>query len=95
MQPEVDAVVKECMLWESRIIHSACITYLTPEEIHTDYHMPTLPYPLLKQEVQYMKKRFLPKCQPSELGGYENIPITDYQVANIEKNQPTWRVTWM
>lgn len=95
MQQEVDAIVKECMHWESRIIHSACITYLTPEGIHADYHMPTLPYPLLKQEVQYMKKRFLQEFQPNELGGYANVPISDYQVADIEQNQPTWRITWM
>lgn len=95
IQREVDELVKECMQWEARVIHSACIVYLKPEAIHTDYHMPTLPYPLLKQEVQLMKKTFLPECQPNELGGYAQVPIQDYQVMDIEKKQPRWRQTWM
>ncbi|KAI5081241.1 hypothetical protein GOP47_0004424 [Adiantum capillus-veneris] len=91
IQWEVDAVIKECMDWERRLLHSVCIVYLTPEAIHADYHMPTLPYPLLKQEVQLMKKKFLPECPTYELGGYAQVPIQDRQVADIQKNQPTWR----
>lgn len=95
MQQEVDAIVKECMHWESRIIHSACMVYLALEDIQADYHMPTLPYLLLKQEVQLMKKRFLPKCSTNKLGGYAQVPIQYYQVVDIEQHQPTWRTTWM
>lgn len=95
MMREVDDIIKECMHWEARVIHFACILYLKPEEIHADYHMLTLPYPLLKQEVQLMKKRFLPECQPNELGGYAQVPIQDYQVVDIEQNQPKWRNTWI
>lgn len=51
IQVEVDDITRSCMEWELKILHSTCIHYLTAEAIHTDYHMPTLPYPLLKQEV--------------------------------------------
>ena len=71
----MDATVKECMEWEQTLLHSACIVYLTPEGIHADYHMPSLPFPLLKQEVQLMKKKYKLECPLNELGGYEQVPI--------------------
>lgn len=43
-----DIIIRECMEWERRILKSACLSYFTAEDIHKDYHMPTLPYPLLK-----------------------------------------------
>ena len=88
----MDEITKSYMEWELKVLHSTCIHYLTIEAIHTDYHMPTLPYPLLKQEVQLMKSKFLPDCPTNELGGYTQVPIQDYQVAKIQQNQPTWRV---
>ena len=45
--------------------------------------MPTLPYPLLKREVQLIKKKYLPECPTNELGGYEQVPITDAEVEAI------------
>ena len=83
------------MEWEQRVLKSACIAYLTAEDIHKDYHMPTLPLPLLKQEVQYMKKKYRPDCPLNEFGGFENVPITEYKVVEIEKNQPKWRIRWL
>lgn len=95
IQMEVDAIVKDCMHWENNIIHLACLSYLTPEEIYSDYHMPTLPFPLLKQEVILMKKILLPVGPTNELGGYANVSIQDHQVADIESQQPKWRVSRM
>ena len=92
---QTDLIVKECMEWEQRILHSACLAYLSAEEIHKDYHLPTLPLPLLKQEVQFMKKKYRPECSVNELGGYENVPVSEYKVMEIEKNQPTWRINWL
>ena len=46
--------------------------------------MPTLPYPLLKKEVQLLKEKYLPECPTNELGGYEQVPIEDHQVAAIQ-----------
>lgn len=56
MTREVDLVVKECIEWEKRILHLAWLAYLTPEELHVDYHMPGLHFPVLKREVQMMMK---------------------------------------
>ena len=39
--------------------------------IQASYHMPTLPYPLLKQEVQLLKQTLLPQSPTNELGGYQ------------------------
>ena len=82
------------MEWERRILHSACITFLTPAALHASYHMPSLPYPLLKLEVQMLKRTLLPECPTNELGGYAQVPIRDSQVMDIEKNQPRWRQIW-
>ena len=71
IQGEVDETLKSCMELELKVLQFACIHYLIAEDIHKDYHMPTLPYPLLKQEVQLLQQKFLPKCQTNELGGYE------------------------
>ena len=68
---EVDGTVKGCMEWELKVLHSACIHYLTAGDLQKDYHMPTLPYPLLKQEVQLLKAKYLPECPTNEIGGYE------------------------
>ena len=57
--------------------------------------MPTLPYPLLKLEVQMLKQSLLPQCPTNELGGYQGIPVADYEVLEIEKNQPKWRAIWL
>ena len=76
---------------EQLILHSSCIVYLTPTESATDYHMPTLPYPLLQREVLFMKLRHLLECPPNELGGYKDVSIdavaasSDYdQSAKVE-----------
>ena len=50
--------------------------------------MPTLPYPLLKREVQLIKSKYLPECPTNELGGYEQVPIMDTEVEAIQQNQP-------
>ena len=87
-------VQKDCMEWERRILHSACITLLTPAALRASYHLPTLPYPLLKLEVKLLKQTLLPQCPINELGGYQQVPIKDYEVIDIETNQPRWRQTW-
>lgn len=83
------------MEWENRIVHSVCILYLAPQEAMTSYHLPTLPYLLIKQEILLMKKKYLPECPTNELDGYENIPIEDAQVEAIVENQPKWREDWL
>lgn len=95
IQGEVDHTVKSCMEWELKVLHSACIHYLTAGNIQKEYHMPTLPYLLLKKEVQQLKEKYLPECPTNELGGYEQVPIEDHQVAAIQLNQPPWRVSWL
>ena len=74
IQGEVDEIVKGCMEWELKVLHSACIHYLTAEAIHIDYHMPTLP----QQEVQLLKQKFLLDCPTKELAGYEEVPIQHF-----------------
>ena len=44
-------IQKDCMEWERRILHSTCITLLTPAVVRASYHLPTLPYPLLNLKV--------------------------------------------
>ena len=66
-------VVKDCMEWERRILHSAALTFLTPESIGENYYMPTLPYPLLKQEVLLLKQRLLPQCPTNEIFKWRQI----------------------
>jgi len=79
-----------------RILHFACIVYLTLENlVVADYHMPTLPYPLIKKEVLLMKQKFLPQCQTKKLGGYANVAIEDFEVSQILENQLPWRKSWL
>lgn len=44
IQVKVDVVVKECMEWKDRILHSVYIVYLTHIKHTTYYNMPTFPY---------------------------------------------------
>lgn len=88
MQNEIDEIVKECMQWEKDIIHSATLA------LTSDYHMPTLPYPLLKQEVFMIKKQYLPQCPIDQLGGYNTIRLEDWEVLNIMDNHPRWWIRW-
>ena len=74
------------MEWDQRTLHLACLTFLTLGALHASYHMPSLPYPLLQQEVQMLKQSFLPDCPTNELGGYEGVPIKYFKVIEIEKN---------
>lgn len=94
MQMETDEIVKECLQWERQIINSAALAYLTPKEVTADYHMPSLPYPLLKQEVYMVKKQYLPQCPIDQLGGYSQVRLEDWEVSDIMTNQPTWRARW-
>ena len=94
MAQSEDDIQKDCMEWERRILHSACITLLTPSAVRASYHLPTLPYPLLKLEVELLKQTLLPQCPLNEMGGYQQVPIKDYEVMDIERNQPKWRQTW-
>ena len=91
MTQSIDDIQKDCMEWERRILHSACITLLTPAAVRASYHLPTLPYPLLKLEVELVKQTLLPQCPINELGGYQQVPNKDYEVIDIETNQPRWR----
>ena len=84
IQGEVDETVRRCMEWELKVLHSTCIHYLTAEDIRTEYHMPTLPYPLLKREVHLLKNKYLPECPTNKLGGYEQVPIQDVKVEAIQ-----------
>ena len=77
IQTEVDEVVKSCMEWELKVLNSTCIHYLTIKAIYADYHMPTLPFPLLKEEVQLIINKFLPDFPTNELGGYAQVRIQD------------------
>ena len=46
------------------------------------------PLPSLKREVQLIKQKYLLECPTNELGGYEQVPITDAEVEAIQENQP-------
>ena len=59
MSRESRRMIRDCMDWEKRVLHSASQTMLTPENIQEHYKVPTLPYPLLKQEVQLLKQTLL------------------------------------
>ena len=71
MTQSTDDIQKDCMEWERRILHSACITLLTPSAVRASYHLPTLPFPLLKLEVELLKQTLLPQCPLNEMGGYQ------------------------
>ena len=87
--------LKECMEWEHKILESAALTMLTPKDIQQNYRTPQLPLPILKLQVKMLKTKLLPQCPTNELGGYAEVPIKDYEVMDIELNQPKWRKTWM
>ena len=56
--------------------------------------MPSFPYLLFKQEVQMLKQSLLRECPTNELGGYEGVPVKDYEVIETQRNQPKWRQIW-
>ena len=93
---EVDAVVKECMEWEKHVLHLANLTYLKHGVGTIDYHMPTLPYPLIKQEVLLRKNTHIAQCPPIEdLGGYLPVIMDQWRGVTLFANQPAgWRLTW-
>ena len=77
---ELKPLLKAIMEWEHRILHSANVYYLNRGDATADYHQPTLPLPLLKQEVIHSKKQFLPGIREEELGGYEPITMEQWKI---------------
>ena len=80
IQTEVDEV--DGMGAKSAALHLHSLSHCA-KAIHADYHILTLPFRLLKQEVQLMKNKFPPDCLTNELGGYAQVPFQDYQVVEI------------
>lgn len=92
---ETNPLIRENMEWERRILHSGCLALLTPEDFKKPEFGPSLPYALLKLEVLQIKQRLQINVPTNELGGYAQIPVKDYEVAEIEANQPEWRKNWL
>jgi len=91
---ELEPLIQECMNWELKVLHSANISYLKRGDATGDYHQPTLPLPLLKQEVIHNKKQFLPRINDEERGGYEIITMEQWENPAELPNQPKWRINW-
>ncbi|WP_208972694.1 hypothetical protein, partial [Escherichia coli] len=52
IEESLEPLQKECMEWERRILHCANLSFKKPEEATKAWNQPTLPYALMKHEVQ-------------------------------------------
>ena len=90
----LDPILKECMEWERRILHSANLVFFECSDAYKSYNKPTLPYALIKHEQLKTKERLTPNCSQEEIGGYAPITLDQWRTRAVLENQPTWRITW-
>ncbi|MCO5557957.1 hypothetical protein L7F22_011531 [Adiantum nelumboides] len=66
---------KENLLYEKKVMESAALAFLQPEEQNKDFGHDFLPLPLMCHEAILWKEKMRPAVPRNEEGGYEDIPL--------------------
>ncbi|MCO5553434.1 hypothetical protein L7F22_006955 [Adiantum nelumboides] len=86
---------KEYLLYEKKVMQSAALAFLQPEEQVKDFGTDFLPLPLMRHEAILWKEKVRPAVQRNEDGGYEGIALTTEEAKTLIEDHPRWRRKWL
>ncbi|MCO5613456.1 hypothetical protein L7F22_067732 [Adiantum nelumboides] len=86
---------KEYLMYEKKVMESAALAFLQPEEQIKDFGSDFLPLPLMRHEAILWKEKMRPAVPRNEDGGYEGIPLTSEQAKTLKEDHPRWRRKWL
>ncbi|MCO5580930.1 hypothetical protein L7F22_034804 [Adiantum nelumboides] len=99
MEQEVEDMLeepaKEYLLYEKKVMESAALAFLQPDEQITDFGHDFLPLPLMRHEVILWKEKKRSAVPRNEEGGYEGIPLTSEEAQTLIEDHPKWRKKWL
>ncbi|MCO5612841.1 hypothetical protein L7F22_067112 [Adiantum nelumboides] len=86
---------KEYLMYEKKVMESAALAFLQPEEQIKDFGTDFLPLPLMRHEANLWKEKKRPAVPRNEDGGYEGIPLTSEQAKTLIEDHSKWRKKWL
>ncbi|MCO5611475.1 hypothetical protein L7F22_065728 [Adiantum nelumboides] len=86
---------KEYLLYEKKVMESAALAFLQPEEQIKDFGNDFLSLPLMRHEATLWKEKMKPAMPRNEEEGYEGIPFTSKEVKTLIEDHPRWRKKWL
>ncbi|MCO5571455.1 hypothetical protein L7F22_025195 [Adiantum nelumboides] len=86
---------KEFLLHEKKVMQSAAVAYLQPEEQVKGFGHEFLPLPLMKHEDILWKEKMRPVLPRNKEGGYEGISLTTEQAQALVEDHPKWQKKWL
>ncbi|MCO5560423.1 hypothetical protein L7F22_014038 [Adiantum nelumboides] len=99
MEQEVEDMpegpAKEYLLYEKKVMESAALAFLQPDEQIKDFGNDFLPLPLMRHEAILWKEKMRPAVPRNEEGGYEGIPLRSEEAQTLIEDHPRWRKKWL
>ncbi|MCO5608438.1 hypothetical protein L7F22_062648 [Adiantum nelumboides] len=99
MEQEVEDMpegpAKEYLLYEKKVMESAALAFLQPDEQITDFGNDFLSLPLMCHEAILWKEKMKPAVPRNEEGGYEGIPLTAEETQTLIEDHLRWRKKWL
>ncbi|MCO5547170.1 hypothetical protein L7F22_000613 [Adiantum nelumboides] len=86
---------KEYLRYEKKVMQSAALAFLQPDEQVKDFGTDFLPLPLMRIEAILWKEKMRPAVPRNEDGGYEGIPLTTEEAKTLIEDHPRWRRKWL
>ncbi|MCO5597289.1 hypothetical protein L7F22_051366 [Adiantum nelumboides] len=81
---------KEYLRYEKKVMQSAALAFLQPEEQVKDFGTDFLPLPLMRHEAILWKEKMRPAVPRNEDGGYEDIPLTSEEAKTLIEDHPSF-----
>ncbi|MCO5563862.1 hypothetical protein L7F22_017512 [Adiantum nelumboides] len=99
MEQEVEDMpegpAKEYLLYEKKVMESAALAFLQPDEQITDFGNDFLSLPLMRHKAILWKEKMRLAVPRNEEGGYEGIPLTSEEAQTLIEDHPRWRKKWL
>ncbi|MCO5571440.1 hypothetical protein L7F22_025180 [Adiantum nelumboides] len=86
---------KEYLMYKKKVMQSAALAFLQPEEQIKDFGNDFLPLPLMRHEAILWKEKMRPTVPRNEDGGYEGIPLTTEEAKTLIEDHFRWRRKWL
>ncbi|MCO5550751.1 hypothetical protein L7F22_004242 [Adiantum nelumboides] len=80
---------KEYLIYKKKVMESAALAFLQPEEQIKDFGSEFLPLPLMRHEAILWKEKLRPAVPRNEDGGFEGIPLTSEQAKTLIEDHPS------
>ncbi|MCO5606570.1 hypothetical protein L7F22_060758 [Adiantum nelumboides] len=86
---------KEYLMYKKKVMESATLAFLQPEEQVKDFGNDFLPLPLMRHEAILWKEKMRPAVPMNKDGGYEGITLISEQAKTHIEDHPKWRKKWL